>query len=141
MLAALKIDAAKLPAARETCCRLLTSLRYTVHGGNDQDPTSWSTWKALRKATGGALCIPSVAVLFAALCVWPLYPCGISRMHMVQQCVDSAHGIRAAQHTAVGAHLARMEECDRKIVAHYEDHMRKTLHTLKLVPACMGGTI
>ena len=141
VLAALKIPADKLLQARETCCRMLTSLRYTVHGGNDQDPTLWSTWKALRKATGGALCIPSVAVLFAALCVWPLYPCGISRMHMVQQCVDSAHGIRAAQHTAVGAQLARMEECDRKIVAHYEDHVRKTLHTLKLVPACMGGTI
>lgn len=69
---ALGMPAKESLEVREYCCRMLSSLRFSVHGGGQEDASKWSTWKALIAASPSPDSM-QVSTVLVGLCVWPLF--------------------------------------------------------------------
>jgi hypothetical protein len=72
---------------REYCCRMLSSLRFSVHGGGEEDSRKWSTWKALISASPSPDAL-QVSTVLVGLCVWPLFQedANFGRRELVASC-------------------------------------------------------
>jgi hypothetical protein len=85
----LQNGAKNLQSARETCCRLLASLNFTVHGGGEEDPALWSTWKAMEaECVKAPACAHAFANVLVGLVVWPQrYQALPTRKELVRGCI------------------------------------------------------
>lgn len=93
LMSALGVPASTMEETRESCCRLLASLRFSIHGGGDEDPAKWSTHKALLAAAPTPTPF-QVSSTLVGLCLWPLHGIeqGLDRAGVVAGCLRHFSG-------------------------------------------------